>query len=65
MNFNLDLIWRTVQGLINGFLASLPTLLIALVVFGIVLLIARGVGAVIHRIAHRRSGHSNVALVLA
>ena len=65
MNFDLSLAWRTVQGIINGFLASLPNIIIAVVVFGLVILLARGLGVVLGRMARRRSsGNSNLGIVL-
>ena len=64
MNFDLSAAWHTVQGLANGFIATLPRLLLALVVVALFYLVARGVRALIRRNAQRRGEHQTLELAI-
>jgi small conductance mechanosensitive channel len=55
---NFNLVWRTVDRLLDGFLALLPLLLVALVVFVLLLFAAKGVRALIERALSRSSNRS-------
>lgn len=44
IDVNLNIVWATVDRLLDGFLALLPLLAAALVVFVLLLFVARGVG---------------------
>jgi small conductance mechanosensitive channel len=55
---NLNLVWRTVDRLLDGFLALLPLLLVALVVFVLLLFAAKGIRYLIERALSRSSNRS-------
>ena len=55
---NVNLIWRTVDGLLDGFLALLPLLLVAVVVFVVLLVIAKGLRHLAERALSRTSNRS-------
>jgi small-conductance mechanosensitive channel len=55
---NVNLIWRTVDGLLDGFLALLPLLLVAVVVFVVLLFIAKGLRHLAERALSRTSNRS-------
>lgn len=54
--------WNTVEGMIDGWIAALPNLVVACVVFLIFLFIARQLRAVVHRFTDRK--HGNAGLVM-
>src|SRR5688572_32020593 len=56
-------VWETVNSLINGFLALLPNLVIALVVFIIFWLLAKGLRKVIQHVT-RNHASANIGIVL-
>jgi small conductance mechanosensitive channel len=55
---NFNLVWRTVDRLLDGFLALLPLLLVALVVFVLLLFAAKGIRYLIERALSRSSNRS-------
>jgi small conductance mechanosensitive channel len=55
---NVDLIWRTADRLLDGFFAMIPLLVAGLVVFALLLLLARGVRALLERALARTSNQS-------
>jgi small-conductance mechanosensitive channel len=55
---NVNLVWRTIDRLLDGFLALLPLFLVALVVFVLLLFAAKGVRTLIERALSRSSNRS-------
>ena len=55
---NVDLIWRTADRLLDGFFAMIPLLVAALVVFVVLLLLAKGLRYVVERALSRTSNRS-------
>ncbi len=47
-DFDMSIVWRTIKDLGEGFLARLPYLVIALIVFGVFLIVARIIKRVVH-----------------
>ncbi|HET7459022.1 MAG TPA: mechanosensitive ion channel family protein [Gemmatimonadaceae bacterium] len=64
MQIDLSQAWRTVQHMINAFIAALPRLLLALVVFAIFVGIAFAAKSIVRRTAARRGGHQTLELAL-
>lgn len=64
MNFNYSPIWEKIQAMANGFLALLPNVGLAIVVFLVFLLAARGIRATVRRLTQQRRRARNVGLVL-
>lgn len=62
MHIDLSSPLRTIQGLADGFLASMPRLVLALLIVGVFWLVARSVRSVVRRIAQRN--HEQRALEL-
>ena len=58
MDFDVTETWTTVQRLINGFMAMLPRILLALVIFGIFVALAKGVRALVVRRTARSARHN-------
>lgn len=59
-DFDFSIVWRTVRGLGEGFLARLPYLIIALIVFGVFLIVARIIMRVVHAAGERTRACSGV-----
>ena len=55
MSFDLSIAWRTIRGLIDGFVAALPRLLLAVLVVGLFYLVGKAVRSLVRRNAQRRS----------
>lgn len=64
MNFHLAIAVQSLQGMARGFLNRLPYLGLALIIFLIFYLIARGIRGLIVRLANRRGAHYGAGLVL-
>lgn len=60
---NAGIVWRTVDRLLDSFLAMLPLLVAGLVVFVVLLLAAKGVRRVVTRALARSSNHSAATAV--
>ena len=58
LDANVDLIWRTADRLLDGFFAMIPLLVAALVVFVLLLLLAKGLRYVVERALSRTSNRS-------
>jgi small-conductance mechanosensitive channel len=64
MSFDLSTTWDTIQGLIDGFLAMLPRLLLALVLVALFYVVGKTVRAVIRRNARRRGEQRTLELAI-
>ncbi|MGE3539032.1 MAG: mechanosensitive ion channel family protein [Candidatus Tectimicrobiota bacterium] len=64
MNIEIARALGTLQGMVNDFFALLPTLGIALLVFGASYYAAKGLKALVSRVTARRQHHRNLGLVL-
>lgn len=64
MNVDPSLTVETVRKMINGFFATLPKILIAVVIFLVFVFVAGGINRLIRRVIERSRGHRNLALVL-
>ncbi len=60
-DFDLSIVWRTIKDLGEGFLARLPYLVIALIVFGVFLIVAR----IIKRVVHAAGKNTRLDVMLA
>jgi small conductance mechanosensitive channel len=56
--------WKTVEKIANDAISLMPKLVIALVVFGLFLLVASFVQSILRRVLERRTHHRNVAILL-
>ena len=61
---DLSAAWRTVERLAHAFVAALPRILLALLVFGAALVVGRLVRAAVHRAASRRRQAGNLSIAL-
>ncbi|PSN12799.1 mechanosensitive ion channel protein MscS [filamentous cyanobacterium CCT1] len=64
MNFDYSPIWEKIQAMTNGFLALLPNIALAIVVFLIFFLVAKAIRTTVRRLTQRRRRTRNVGLVL-
>lgn len=64
MRFDLSQAWRTVQVMINAFIAALPRLALALILFVVFVGFAFVAKSVVRRVASRRGGHQTLELAL-
>jgi small conductance mechanosensitive channel len=64
MRFDPSEAWRTVNGLIQGFIATLPRLLLALVIVATFYVLSKGVRALVRRNAQRQGEHHNLGLAV-
>ncbi|MBD1916611.1 MULTISPECIES: mechanosensitive ion channel family protein [Cyanophyceae] len=64
MNFDYSPIWEKTQAMANGFLALLPNIVLAIVVFFIFFLVAKGIRTTVRRLTQQRRRTRNVGLVL-
>ncbi|MBE9160460.1 mechanosensitive ion channel family protein [Nodosilinea sp. LEGE 06152] len=64
MNFDYSPIWEKIQAMANGFLALLPNIALAIVVFLIFFLVAKGIRTTVRRLTQRQRRTRNVGLVL-
>ncbi len=64
MAFDMSTAWRTVQGMVHGFVAALPRLVLAVLLLALFYGVARGVRALISRNAERRREHKTLELAI-
>ncbi|MBD2252149.1 mechanosensitive ion channel family protein [Nostoc parmelioides] len=64
MNAEISTAWDKVQSMINGFIALLPNIVLALIVFLIFLFIASRIKALVKRLTRNRRSARNLGLVL-
>ncbi|WP_414754082.1 mechanosensitive ion channel family protein [Anabaena sp. CCY 9910] len=64
MNAEISAAWDTVQSMINGFMALLPNIVLALIVFLIFLFVASRIKALVKRLTRNRHSARNLGLVL-
>lgn len=64
MNAEISTAWDKVQSMINGFMALLPNIVLALIVFLIFLFIASRIKALVKRLTRNRHSARNLGLVL-
>ncbi|ABA20514.1 MscS Mechanosensitive ion channel [Trichormus variabilis ATCC 29413] len=64
MNAEISAAWDKVQSMINGFMALLPNIVLALIVFLIFLFIASRIKALVKRLTRNRHSARNLGLVL-
>jgi small conductance mechanosensitive channel len=65
MRIDLSEAWRTVQRMVDGFIAALPRLILAVVILGLFILLARFVSGLVVRAARRKREHGTLQLALA
>jgi len=64
MDLEVSTAWAKIQGMINGAIALLPNLVLALIVFAIFWFIARGIKSLVKRLTRRHRQARNLGLVL-
>ncbi|BAY92746.1 MULTISPECIES: mechanosensitive ion channel family protein [unclassified Tolypothrix] len=64
MNAEISVVWKQIQEMLNGFIALLPNMVLALIVFVIFFLIARSIKKVVKRVTRNRRQARNLGLVL-
>lgn len=64
MRFYFSEVWTTVNRLASGFAATLPRLVLALIIVGLFFVTARVVRAVVRRSAMRRGGHRTLEMAV-
>lgn len=64
MNVQISVAWEKVQGMINGFIALLPNLVLSLIVFGIFFAVANTVRGLVRRFTRNRRHARNLGLIL-
>lgn len=64
MNAEISAAWDKVQSMINGFIALLPNIVLALIVFLLCLIIASRVKALVKRLTRNRRSARNLGLLL-
>jgi len=64
MNVQVSAAWKKVQGMINGFMALIPNLVLALVVFTIFFVVAGAVWRLVRRVTRDRRQTRNLGLIL-
>jgi small conductance mechanosensitive channel len=64
MSFDFSLAWRTVHGLVNGFYASLPRLLLGLTIVAIAYVAGRAVRTLVRKNARRRDERRTLELAI-
>jgi len=64
MELEVSTAWTKIQGMINGAIALLPNLVLALIVFAIFWFIARGIKSLVKRLTRRHRQARNLGLVL-
>ncbi|HEV2132596.1 MAG TPA: hypothetical protein VGR27_15885, partial [Longimicrobiaceae bacterium] len=64
MNVDISVAWAQIQAMLNGFIALLPNIVLALVVFATFFVIAKTVRRLVRRFAESRDRHRNLELVL-
>lgn len=64
MNADVSTAWEQVQGMINGFIALLPNIFIAIIVFFVFFFIGRWTRTIVRRVTRHRRNARNLGLVL-
>ena len=64
MNLQISVAWEKVQSMINGFIALLPNIVLALIVFAIFFLVAGAIRRLVRRLTSQRRHARNLGLVL-
>jgi small conductance mechanosensitive channel len=64
MNIDISRAWTTLQAMINGFIAALPNIVLALISFIFFYIAAKGISSLVGRLGRRGKRHRNVGLVL-
>jgi small conductance mechanosensitive channel len=64
MNAEISTAWDKVQGMINGFIALLPNIVLAIIVFAIFFFVARSIKQVVRRLTRNRRQARNLGMVL-
>lgn len=64
MNIQISAAWQKVQGMINQFIALLPNMVLALIVFTIFFLVAGGIRQFVRRLTRQRRHARNLGLIL-
>lgn len=64
MNVQISAAWEKVQGMINGFIALIPNLVLALIVFAIFFVVAGAIRQVVRRVTRHRRHARNLGLIL-
>ncbi|MFH7024135.1 MAG: mechanosensitive ion channel family protein [Heteroscytonema crispum UTEX LB 1556] len=64
MNGEITVVWKQIQGMINGFIALLPNMVLALIVFVIFFIIARAIKRLVKQVTRNRRQARNLGLVL-
>ncbi len=64
MNADISTVWKQIQGMIDGLIALLPNLVLALIVFVVFFFIASSVKKVVKRLTRNRRQARNLGLVL-
>lgn len=64
MNVQVSAAWEKVQGMIDGFIALIPNIVLALIVFAIFFLVAGAVRRLVRRVTGNRRHARNLGLIL-
>lgn len=64
MNAEISAAWNKIQAMINGFIALLPNIVLAFVVFIIFFFAARWLKSIVKRLTRRRRQARNLGMVL-
>jgi small conductance mechanosensitive channel len=64
MDIDLSLAWETLREMLEQFIALLPNIIIALIIFGVALLASGALRGLVQRINERRRRHSGLGVVL-
>jgi small conductance mechanosensitive channel len=64
MRLDISAAWRTVQGMINGFVAAVPRLLLAAVIILLFYIVGKGVRALVRRNAERHAQQRTLELAV-
>ncbi|MBD2169289.1 mechanosensitive ion channel family protein [Calothrix membranacea FACHB-236] len=64
MNAEITVVWKQIQSMINGFIALLPNMVLALIVFVVFFIIARAIKRLVKRVTRNRRQARNLGLVL-
>jgi small conductance mechanosensitive channel len=64
MNIQISAAWEKVQGMINGFIALLPNVVLALIVFAIFFVVAGSIRRLVRRLTRDRRHARNLGLIL-
>lgn len=65
MRLNIEAAWARFQSILQGLITGLPNLLIGLVIFGLFVLLARGVRGAVYRLTKRAQHEPGTALVFS